>query len=309
MTVKLNRTIEFMKHLRGMSVFARIVEAGSISQAADELGVSKSVISQQLKALEDEVGVALLKRTTRKQSLTATGEIFYQYCQKLNTIADEALATVRNTQTLPQGAIKITASNALMDTVVVPAVASVIKLYPKIKPEFLSADKHVDIANERIDLAIRVGSSKDSTMKQQRIGEFRDVFCAHKSLLVSGIDSETPYIANYWQDKKVYHQFKSINGNNLIEYEKDADVFSNSYHTCLALLKGKIGVGLLPQFLFDEVPELEEVYPDHRLEMNPIYAIYPYSDHLPLNVRVCLEEIKRMIADKHYVKNKRKARD
>ena len=281
-----------MKHLKGMSVFARIVEDGSISQAAESLGVSKSVISQQLKSLEDDIGITLLKRTTRKQSLTAAGENFYQYCQRLNAIAEEALLGAKDSLNEPQGRVRITASNALMDTIVAPAISRVLKRYPKIKPEFLSIDRHIDIAQERIDLAIRVGSSKDSSMKQQRIGEFRDVLCVHKALYRSGVDDTTHYIANNWQSRKIYHFFKSVVGDSQLIYEKDADVFSNSYHTCLALLHDQVGVGLIPDFLFNCVDDLVEVFPNYQLELNHIYAIYPYAQHMPLAVRVCLDEIK-----------------
>ena len=279
-----------------MSVFAHIVEEGSISQTAEALGVSKSVISQHLKNLEDEIGITLLKRTTRKQSLTAAGENFYQYCQRLNAIAEEALLGAKDSLNEPQGRVRITASNALMDTIVAPAIAKVIKRYPKIKPEFLSIDRHIDIAEERIDLAIRVGSSKDSTMKQQRIGQFRDVLCVHQALFNSGVENTTVYIANNWQSRKVFHLFKSINDDSQLIYEKDADVFSNSYHTCLALLKDQVGVGLIPDFLFNAVDELVEVFPKYRLDINHIYAIYPYAQHLPLAVKVCLDEIKAVLS-------------
>ncbi len=295
MIVNKNRTIKNMKHLKGMSVFARIVEAGSISQAAEALGVSKSVISQQLKILEDEIGITLLKRTTRKQSLTAAGENFYRYCQRLNNIAEEALFSAKESLNEPQGRVKITASNALMDTIVAPAVAGVVKRHPKIKPEFLSADRHVDIAEERIDLAIRAGSSKDSTMKQQRIGRFRDVFCVHQALYNSGVDNATLYIANNWQSRKIVHRFKSADDDSQLIYEKDADVFSNSYHTCLALLKDQVGVGLIPDFLFNTADELVEVFPKYQLDINHIYAIYPYAQHLPPAVKACLDEIKTVL--------------
>ncbi|RYV02552.1 transcriptional regulator [Shewanella sp. OPT22] len=283
-----------MKQLKGMSVFAHIVEEGSISQAADVLGVSKSVISQHLKNLEEELGITLLKRTTRKQSLTTAGENFYQYCHKLNVIAEEAMLTAKDTLSEPQGRLRITASNALMDSVVVPALSNIIKRYPKVKPEFISSDKHIDIASERIDLAIRVGSSKDSLMKQQRIGEFRDVLCAHADLLDKGIDDSIPYVANHWQHKAIVHQLESDVAGSLI-YEKEADIMSNSYHTCLALLKNKVGVGVVPDFIFKNVEGIVEVFPNHHLGVNHIYALHPYMQHTPLTVSICIDEIKALL--------------
>ena len=281
-----------MKHLKGMSVFARIVEEGSISRAADSLGVSKSVISQQLKMLENEIGVTLLKRTTRKQSLTPTGEGFYQYCQKLNLLAEEALIGAKDFLCEPQGRVRITASNALMETFVAPAIANVLTAFPKVKPELISSDEHMNLAEENIDLAIRVGSSRDSALKQQRIGQFRDVLCGHKRLISTGVNEATPYIANSWQGLKIYHQFKSRKGSEEFIFETEASCYSNSYHACFSMLQKRAGIGLVPDFLLhDTSHELEPVFPEHQLSVNQIYAIHPYIQHLPLTVKLCLDEI------------------
>ena len=102
-----------MSRLRQMSVFAHIIEAGSITAAADSLKISKSVVSQHLKSLETELGVPLLKRTTRRQTLTAAGERFYEQCRRLNDVADTAWTEAQETLQEPQGKVRITAPNAL----------------------------------------------------------------------------------------------------------------------------------------------------------------------------------------------------
>ena len=109
-----------MNQLRDMSIFAHIVEQGSITAAAEFLQLSKSVVSHSLKSLEEELGVALLKRTTRRQTLTAAGEVFLERCRELNSIADEAWQQARNTLEIPQGHVRITAPNALMGSLIAP---------------------------------------------------------------------------------------------------------------------------------------------------------------------------------------------
>lgn len=154
-----------MNRLRQMSIFAHIVEQGSVSTAADKLELSKSVVSQHLKMLEQELGITLLKRTTRRQSLTEIGEQFYQSCKNINLIADTAWDNTRQHQTEPSGRIRITAPHALMDTLIAPVIADLIKLYPKLRPELINDDQRLDFMQHDIDLAIRVGHSPDSTLK------------------------------------------------------------------------------------------------------------------------------------------------
>ncbi len=277
-----------------MVVFAKVIDEGSISAAAAALGVSKSVVSQQLKLLENELGMALLKRTTRKQSLTAAGERFYVHCRNLNGIAEEAWMQAQDTLKVPQGRITITASNALMDALVVPAITALMPKYPLLRPRLISNDQQLNIAEEDIDLAIRVGSSEDSSLKQKRIGEFRDILCGHAERCIEIDKANVPYIANDWQTESIYHKFKSKQDGDDFVYKTQATSIANSYHTCLALIKSKVGIGVIPDFLFEKHQhqhELVEVFPEYQLALNPIYALYPYPKHVPLSVSVILAEI------------------
>ena len=109
-----------------MSVFAHIVEAGSITRAAESLQLSKSVVSQHLKALEKDLGVLLIKRSTRKHILTSTGQDFYESCKEINQITDIAWQRAQESIETPKGSIKITAPNALMDVIIAPAITKAI---------------------------------------------------------------------------------------------------------------------------------------------------------------------------------------
>ena len=177
-----------MNQLRQMSLFARVVEAGSISAAAAQLELSKSVVSQHLKALEQELGVVLLKRTTRRQHLTEAGQTFYERCRALNQVAEEAWAEVQQRTGELKGRIRLTAPDALMAPLIAPLVAELLKVSPGLQPELIASDAQLDLMQQQIDLAIRVGESPDSQLRQRRIGEFRDVLCAAPSLITSNAD-------------------------------------------------------------------------------------------------------------------------
>lgn len=283
-----------MSRLRQMSIFAHIVEQGSVSSAALKLNLSKSVVSQHLKALEQDLGVTLIKRTTRRQKLTDVGESFYQSCREMNAIANYAWEQVHESQIEPKGRIRITAANALMDILVAPAVADLMKRYPALKPELISDDQPINLMDHDVDLAIRVGRSQDSNLKQKRLGEFRDVLCVNPALKAKDID-EFSYIANHWQGKFITHHFISKQGETLV-YEKQADCIANSFHSCLALIQSGAGIGIIPDFyLSQDKLDIVPLLPDMQLAKNPIYALNPFNENTPLAVRLCITAIEERL--------------
>lgn len=286
-----------MNRLRQMSIFAHVVEQGSVSAAAIKLNLSKSVISQHLKSLEQELGVTLIKRTTRRQSLTDTGERFYQSCKSINVIADAAWTNVLDSQMEPQGRIRITAPNALMDILVTPVVADLMAHYPKLKPELISDDQHLNLMQHDVDLAIRVGSSQDSNLKQRRLGGFRDVLCGTANIVKQDIDTLV-YIANHWQGKSVKHVFTSSK-RETYTYEKEADCIANSFHSCLALIQSGVGIGIIPDFYMSQLePEVVSLFPDQMLSENSVYALSPFHQSPPLAVEMCVAEIEKRLRNK-----------
>lgn len=287
-----------MNRLRQMSLFAHIVDAGSITSAAESLQLSKSVVSQHLKALESELGIVLLKRTTRRQSLTVAGESFYQRCKELNNVADNAWTQAQETLEVARGEVKVTAPNALMETLVAPVIGELLQQYPLIEPVLISSDHQLDLVADNIDLAIRVGHSNENSLKQRRIGQFRDVLCAQPKVIESGSISDAMYIANVWQSQNISHVFKSTTQDNLV-FSTRARCVANSFHTCLSLIQSGAGMGLVPDFYLNQLPpSLTDVFPQHQLPINPIYALHPYNKHLPFTVQVVLTAIEKALKEK-----------
>lgn len=283
-----------MNRLRQMSIFAHIVEEGSVSAAAQKLDLSKSVISQHLKALEQELGVTLIKRTTRRQSLTTTGEAFYQSCRDINSIANAAWDQAQESLVEPKGRIRITASHALMDILVLPVVADLMRRYPKLKPELISNDQPINLMSQDVDLAIRVGSSKDSNLKQKKLGKFKDVLCGTPEIQSNGLDAAS-YIANHWQGKFVSHSFKSQDGEVMV-YEREADCIANSFHSCLSLIKSGAGIGIIPDFYFSQSSQdLVPLLPDMSLPENTIFALHPFDKNTPLAVQLCIATLEERL--------------
>ncbi|RLV61466.1 hypothetical protein D5018_01890 [Parashewanella curva] len=173
------------------------------------------------------------------------------------------------------------------------------QIYPELEPELISNDRLLNLSKEDIDLAIRVGPSPNSGMKQRRIGQFKDVLCGHSSFMKDGADVANAYIANSWQGAHIYHQFKHRKTKVELEFTAKAKCVANSFHTCLSLLNNRVGIGVVPDFLFEQMkPELVEIFPEYQLPINKVYAVYPFMDTLPLNVRVILTEIERQLGAK-----------
>lgn len=285
-----------MNKLRQMSVFAHIVEAGSITQAANVLELSKSVISQHLKALEAELGLVLLKRTTRQQTLTSAGQDFYQHCKALNQLADQAWAQAQQGLSQPKGRIKITAANALMGSLVAPVISQLMQEFAEFEPELISNDQAQNLFKENIDLAIRVGPSGDSNLKQQALGTFRDVLCTSKQHLSESF-SKLGYISNAWQGRSIEHQLTHVTSGETMQYRRQAQCQTNSLHTCLALILSGTGIACIPEFVFQQhQDQLQLVFPEHQLANNTIYALHPYSQFVPSNVVESIKAIKRHLA-------------
>ncbi|WP_260259643.1 LysR family transcriptional regulator [Vibrio intestinalis] len=285
-----------MNRLRQMSIFAHIVEQGSVSAAADKLDLSKSVVSQHLKALEQQLGATLLKRTTRRQSLTELGEQFYASCKNINLVAEQAWQSAINQQSEPSGRIRITAPHALMDTLITPVIAELIQRYPKLRPELINDDQHLDFMAHDIDLAIRVGNSPDSNLKQKRIGHFRDILCGTAEMKGKPIEA-LPYIANAWQGKQYPHLLTNQKGESRT-FTSYATCMTNSFHSALALIKSGAGIGIIPDFCFaaqTDTQHLVNLTPNFHLPSNTVYALTSFTQAAPIAVSYCIEMLEKRL--------------
>lgn len=291
-----------MNKTRYMILFMHVVSSGSITKAAIKLDVSKSVVSHQLKLLEQELGVTLLKRTTRKQQLTSAGQAFYQHCIQLHHISETAWQDAKDALEEPQGTLKISAPHALMSSLIVPALHVAFKGYDRLSLDLISNDDQQDLMHEDIDLAIRIGLSKTSNLKQQRLGSFRDQLCqSAKHALIKdqgAADLEIqPYISNTWQGKHIQHEFLSIKNNDVLRLNFETTHNANNLQTCISLIEQGFGIGIVPDFICKQYKaSLTPLLSAFQLQESPIYAIHPYQDNTPISVIMAIKHIKKALA-------------
>lgn len=169
--------------LNGMRVFAQVVEAKSFSAAADKLGMSKSLASRHVSALERALSVKLLNRSTRKLSLTEAGAIFYEHCARIVQEAELAEQRLTQTQSEPAGLVRVTAAPAFAVRHVLPALAEFHKKYPKIQVKLSCSNRALDLGDAGFDLGIRVSFNPAPNLVARKLAANRSVLCASPAYL------------------------------------------------------------------------------------------------------------------------------
>src|SRR3546814_451359 len=152
-----------MDPLDGIAAFARVVDSGSFSAAARQLNLSKSAVSAHVQRLEERLGVRLLNRTTRRLSMTEAGAAYYRHCARILAEAEAAEQAASALQREPRGTLRISAPDSFGRMHVAPAVPAFLQRYPDLSVDIALSAAHVNLVDEGLDLAIRVGGLEDSS--------------------------------------------------------------------------------------------------------------------------------------------------
>jgi DNA-binding transcriptional LysR family regulator len=161
-----------------MQVFVRTVELGSISAAAGELALSSQLAGKQIRALEESLGVKLLNRTTRRQSLTDEGRLFYERATNILAEMEAAQAQIDESRSLPRGRLRISAPITFGSRALAPRLARFMKEYPEVTVELSLTNRTVDLVDEGFDVAFRTGDLPDSGLVARRLAPHRLSLCA-----------------------------------------------------------------------------------------------------------------------------------
>src|SRR5688572_21324451 len=167
-----------MEDLERMAIFARVVETRSFSEAARRLDLSKSVVSKQMTQLEKSVGARLLNRTTRSMSLTEAGAIFYEHCARIVEELEAGKSAVERLHSEPRGLLRVSASVAFGTMHIAPALVEFLGRHPHVQIDMEIADRFVDLADERFDLAIRITQEPSPNLVARRLATVKRSICA-----------------------------------------------------------------------------------------------------------------------------------
>lgn len=290
-----------------MMIFNEVVKHGSFTQAAENLRLTKSGVSQHVSRLEKHLGAQLLIRSTRSLSLTSAGKRVFQRADELKTLLDITVDEVSTLQQQPSGYLTITAPQALVPSAILPAIRQLVKQFPDIKPRLIVDDSNQDIVKKGIDIAIRVGELEDSDLKTRKIGGHTEIFVTSSAYLAS-IDQPItaqninthPFITTSWQTGKLTHQL--IDKKNVIhDFHLQPAYEVNSANTAIELIMLDLGIALLPNIFVKKLIQegkIQHILSDLETDTNDIYYLHAYKRDVPLKIKWFLKFLEAQLTIK-----------
>lgn len=286
-----------MDRLACIKSFVRTVETGSFSAVAKETQTTQPTISKQIAALEKYLDVQLLTRSTRKLQLTEAGKQFYTHCQEILDTVAAAEASVGKRQQ-PSGTLRVNCPITFGQLMIMPHLKDFMVRYPQIEVDLMMSDRIVNLVEEGVDLAIRIGTNKDSSLIAERIGTTRMVTVAAMSYLQQVDEPRSPQnlvdhncivytrlaTPNEWQ-------FQTPSGSAVMVKVRGNLSVDNSVAIRQAVLSG-LGIAVAPTWLFGDdlnTGKLKVLLPDYPTNPMPIYAVYRRGRFQPAKVSCFIE--------------------
>jgi len=286
-----------MERLKGMSIFAKVVELGSFTAAARQLHLSVSSISQIVAKLEDELQVKLLNRSTRSIGLTEAGKIYYQGCRRMLAEASQVHEQLYAFNNTPIGILRIGCSSTMAQNVLSAMTSDMLREYPGLSVNLVTGIPAPDLIANGLDLVVRVGALQDSNLFSRRLGAMPMVVCAAKSYLAQhGTPDKPGEIDNFsWLEYSVRpdNTFELVAPEGLVTRLTPQGRFvTNDSQTLIRWLKAGCGIAYVPMmWVIDEINagEIDILFPQYHSEPRPVYALYTEKDKMPLKVQVCID--------------------
>jgi DNA-binding transcriptional LysR family regulator len=283
-----------MDRLLSMAVFKRTVEAGSFAAAARNFGISAEMAGNHVRALETHLGVRLLNRTTRRLHLTEAGSSYYARCTNILADIDEAESEASSLQATPRGLLRIAAPVTFGVRHIAPAISDYMTRYPDVTIEIAISDRYVNLIEEGLDVAIRIGELEASSLIVRRLASARLVACASPAYLRRAGRPETPSdltrhacLIYVEIGEPTRWRFQGPNGQEETVHVTGPVASTNPEFVRQLALAGH-GVILCPNFSVGaDIAEerLTALLTDWRSREIPIHALYPHRPLLSAKVR------------------------
>ena len=297
-----------MDQLQALRVFARVVEAGNFTKAAESLSMPKATVTKLIQSLETHLRVKLLNRTTRRVTVTADGAAYYDRTSRLLTELDEIDSSISNAQATPKGRIRVDVVAAVACHIVIPSLCGFQKRYPDIQVDLGVGDRIVDLVADNVDCVVRGGDIVDESMVARRLGTIEMITCAAPAYVERhGLPAHPREI----EDRHQMVGYFLAGGTRAmpLDFNKAGERFevfgpyrvavndSNAY-----LAAGLAGLGIFQTARFAVAEQLDkgdlvQVLGDWSCDGIPLHVVYPPNRHLSAKVRVFVEWIAEVFAE------------
>ncbi|MBX8574828.1 LysR family transcriptional regulator [Pseudomonas cichorii] len=296
-----------MDRFDAMQAFARVVEAGSFTKAAETLHMSKTTVTQLVQQLEARLRVKLLNRTTRKVNVTADGAAYYERVVRLLADLDDAETSLSSASALPRGRLRVDVPSPFASTILMPALPEFHARYPDIQIDMGVSDRIVDVIGENVDCVVRGGELTDQSLMARRVGDLRlGVYAAPSYLERVGTpshpreleDSHHRIVGFLWaRTGKALPYAMHRDGESLHVHGRYVLAVDDGNAYLAAGLAG-MGVLWVPDYMAKaplERGDLVPLFRDWRMDSMPMYVAFPPNRHISLKLRVFIDWVAELM--------------
>ncbi len=292
-----------MDRFDAMNAFARVVETGSFTKAAETLHMSKTSVTQLVQQLEARLRVRLLNRTTRKVNVTADGAAYYERVIRLLADMDDAETSLSSASEAPRGRLRVDVPSPLARMVLVPALPAFHARYPDIQLDMGVSDRIVDVIGENVDCVVRGGELTDQSLMARRVGDLRlGVYASPAYLARAGTpqhpreleDSHHRIVGFLWARTGRALPYAMRRGEESINVHGRYVLAVDDGNAYLAAGLAGMGVMWLPDYMARDHAargELTPVFEDWRLDPMPMYVAFPPNRHVSAKLRAFIDWI------------------
>src|SRR5487761_2159278 len=300
-----------MDRLTSLTAFVRVADSGGFSAAGRRLNMSTTMVSNHVLALEERLGARVLKRTTRKVSLTEVGKAYYDRAIQILADIEQADDIAGALQSRPRGTLRIYTATHVVQFIT-PVVAEFLGAYPEVKVDLTMGERMVDLIDEGFDVAIRLTSPPDSSLIVRSLATWRHVLCCSP---------------DYLEKRGPLRQLAELAGQNCVRHalypfedewrfvdrkgapasvRVSGNLISNGGETLRRVALQGVGICLAPGFLIaDDLDQgrLIRLLPEYRPVEFAMNAVYPHRHHLSAKVRTFIDLLARHSAEQQKLIN------
>lgn len=303
-----------MDRIQAMQVFARVVETGSFTRAAESLNLPKGSVTKLVQQLEARLKVRLLNRTTRQVTVTADGAAYYERTSRVLNDLEDIEASMGNAQANPSGRLRVDVGTSVARLIVIPALPEFYRRYPDIQVDLGVTDRPVDLISDNVDCVIRGGELVEQSLVARRVGNMRLVTVAAPAYLREHGTPQHPSELEF-DGHRTVNYFSTRTGRPYPHvFERDGEKLELSGRYRLAVNEANAhtaavlaGLGVSQVALFGAAPhlrsgELVQVLADWTRPAIPLHIVYPPNRHVSAKVRAFVEWVVELFEGQDHVR-------